>query len=435
MLAAEADDQAARTFNDNFRRLQPESPPIVLGGGAGDLEQLDLANVAMNRSPDILVGGPPCQGFSRLGRAKLRKLRAQSEKYPAEDPRNDLYRRFLAAAELWRPRAVVMENVPGMMSIDGRDAAETAASELAAVGYRVGFGILNAVWYGVPQYRERLFFVGIRDDLSVAPALPPATHRAVLPTGYLRPAPAATLPLSFVRHYELPVDTRAATTAAVTVSEALDDLPPITEHLSGGHAARGDFRRLTRYCSPAHSHFARLMRVWPGLPACDGVFDHVIRRTPRDYETFRRMKPGDRYPEALAIARRRRDEDRELLRARGVVLVPGTSEYEKHEKRFVPPYPEHMFLEKWRKLIPEQPSWTVPAHLSKDVYSHIHHGDQARAISIREAARLQSFPDAFLFCGNMGDCYRQIGNAVPPLVGWAIAAAVLRSIGAAGMVP
>ena len=64
----------------------------------------------------------------------------------------------------------------------------------------------------------------------------------------------------------------------------------------------------------------------------------------------------------------------------------------------MPPYPESIFVDKWRKLVPDQPSWTVPAHLSKDAYSHIHYdGGQARAISIREAARLQSFPDAFTF--------------------------------------
>lgn len=78
----------------------------------------------------------------------------------------------------------------------------------------------------------------------------------------------------------------------------------------------------------------------------------------------------------------------------------------------------------------ELPSWTIPAHLSKDAYSHIHHdSDQARAISVREAARLQSFLDSFRFVGNMGDCYRQIGNAVPPLVSWAIAQVLMESLG------
>jgi DNA (cytosine-5)-methyltransferase 1 len=88
------------------------------------------------------------------------------------------------------------------------------------------------------------------------------------------------------------------------------------------------------------------------------------------------------------------------------------------------------FIDKWRKLIPDQPSWTIPAHLARDSYSHIHHdSSQARMVSVREAARLQSFPDAFEFSGNMGDCFRQIGNAVPPLLAWAVAASVMGLLG------
>src|SRR5262249_26608338 len=113
--------------------------------------------------------------------------------------------------------------------------------------------------------------------------------------------------------------------------------------------------------------------------------------------------------------------------------APGSDGFRKLMKRFVPPYPEGIFVDKWKKLVPSEPSWTIPAHLSKDSYSHIHHdATQARAISIREAARLQSFPDAFMFTGNMGECFRQIGNAVPPLMAWAIAEAILRPVARQG---
>jgi DNA (cytosine-5)-methyltransferase 1 len=141
------------------------------------------------------------------------------------------------------------------------------------------------------------------------------------------------------------------------------------------------------------------------------------------------MKPGDRFPEALAIARAVRDEALARLQAAGTAPNPGTQEWDEFGARFVPPYDEHDFPDKWRKLIPDRPSWTVPAHLARDSYSHIHYDSvQARMISIREAARLQSFPDAFLFAGNMGDCFRQIGNAVPPLLARAVAQAVLRTL-------
>lgn len=142
------------------------------------------------------------------------------------------------------------------------------------------------------------------------------------------------------------------------------------------------------------------------------------------------MSPGDRFPEAIVIARAIRDEELARLRASGQAPDPGTREWVELDTRFVPPYDEHDFSDKWRKLIADRPSWTVPAHLAKDSYSHIHYdSEQARMISIREAARLQSFPDTFLFSGNMGDCFRQIGNAVPPLLSWAIAARLLQLLG------
>jgi DNA (cytosine-5)-methyltransferase 1 len=143
------------------------------------------------------------------------------------------------------------------------------------------------------------------------------------------------------------------------------------------------------------------------------------------------MRPGDRYPEALAIARARLDEELARLAEAGRAPdLDSSSEYRELVRRFVPPYPDDVFVDKWRKLIPDQPCWTVTAHLAKDTYSHIHHdSEQARPISVREAARLQSFPDAFAFTGNMGDCFRQIGNAVPPLIARALGSTVLELLG------
>jgi DNA (cytosine-5)-methyltransferase 1 len=224
---------------------------------------------------------------------------------------------------------------------------------------------------------------------------------------------------------------------ATSVSDALDDLPVLTEHLHPHtDTVRGNFRKPLFYRSAPHSDYARLLRSWPGFPVSASIDDHAIRRTPRDYQTFRHMRPGDRYPQALEIARQRLAAELASLESGGRAPKLGTREYHALEREFVPPYPEDIFVDKWRKLIPEQPSWTVPAHLAKDTYSHIHHdSDQARSISVREAARLQSFPDAFKFAGNMGDCFRQIGNAVPPLMSWAIACAVMELLGRTPMYP
>jgi DNA (cytosine-5)-methyltransferase 1 len=320
-----------------------------------------------------------------------------------------------------------------MLSFDGKNIAHEAARELARIGYIAGYAVLNAVWYGVPQLRERLFFIGLREDLGIKPSMPPATHRASLPLGYAAPLTGVQLDFPFAPPYgELPVILELAERRPTTVLEALDDLPVVDYHVQhqGGEPTGVEFKRPQKYRAAPRPGFATLMRSWPGFIAPDAVFDHAIRHTPRDYETFRMMKPGDRYPAALAIARRRFDDELRRRAQTGSAPAPDTSEYRELERRFVPPYPHDKFVDKWRKLIPGQPSWTVTAHLAKDTYSHVHYDDaQARCISVREAARLQSFPDQFTFAGAMGDCFRQIGNAVPPLVAWAIACSVMEALG------
>lgn len=432
--AVDIDEAAGRTFDENFRKLQPGSPPVVFSGVEADLEGLDLEEVAGNRNPDILIGGPPCQGFSLVGRAKLESL---SEDGFEDDPRNQLYRRFLDAGRLWKPRAIVMENVPGMRSVKGANVADSVAAELAALGYNVGFVILNAAWFGVPQFRDRIFFIGIRDDLGVQPAAPKLTHKAAMPPGYARPPEAWNLTLPFIRHAEIAPRSHPLMKPATTVRQALEDLPALVDHLDPSQPRRrGDFRQFRRYARAPSGEYSRLMRSWPGVPDPSGVDDHEIRHTPRDYETFRRMRPGDRYPQALAIARIRFADALGTLRKGGKAPEEGSPEWQELRRRFVPPYPEEIFVDKWRKLLPEQPSWTIPAHLAKDAYSHIHYDDsQARALSVREAARLQSFPDGFRFSGNMGDCFRQIGNAVPPILAWAVAMPIIAALGFAATPP
>jgi DNA (cytosine-5)-methyltransferase 1 len=322
-----------------------------------------------------------------------------------------------------------------MLSAGGINYADTICSELAAIGYHTGYALLNSVWYGTPQMRERLFFIGHREDLGLRPTVPPTTFRADLPEGYSRPRRAVAPSLPFGHEWDRDLGQLAVPAilnegAAVTVREALDDLPKLTDHLTGAHRPRGDFRRRVSYRSAPLSWYAALMRNWSGFEPSISVEDHAIRRTPRDYETFRRMKPGDRFPEAVSIARTIHDEQLVHLQTCGNAPEPGTSDWKELEAQFVPPYDEYDFPDKWRKLIPDRPSWTVPAHLAKDSYSHIHYdSDQARMISVREAARLQSFPDAFVFEGNMGQCFRQIGNAVPPLLAWSIAATLLNALG------
>jgi DNA (cytosine-5)-methyltransferase 1 len=296
------------------------------------------------------------------------------------------------------------------------------------MGYVVRCAVLNAAWYGVPQTRERLIIVGFRDNLGITPTFPPRQRNATLWRGNLgqsRSGAGSWEDPEFFVPFDA-IATRELLLPAVTVSEAFDGLPPFIGHLEAQKS--GDKYRTLRdefsavdYASSSLNDYGRLMRDWCELAQSPPVTHHYCRWTPRDFETFRRMAPGDRYPDALRIARQRYEEA--LLAHKD-----GNGERPLRED-FVPPYPEDSFEDKWRKLDPRHPSWTVTAHLARDTYSHIHFdADQARAITVREAARLQSFPDGFRFAGNTGEMYRQIGNAVPPLLGLALGEAILEQL-------
>lgn len=116
-------------------------------------------------------------------------------------------------------------------------------------------------------------------------------------------------------------------------------------------------------------------------------------------------------------------------RAKGEKLTEGSASYKALWDSIVPPYDVSKFPNKWRKMWRDQPARTLMAHLGKDSYSHIHYDSkQARTISVREAARLQSFPDGFRFSGTMNPAFKQIGNAVPPLMAKALADHMMQTI-------
>lgn len=409
-------DQAAA---DSFSQAFADESPVVLGGpDAGDVNKVPVRALLerLPQKPQVVVGGPPCQGFSRIGRAKQASLLAEDTRVRqggVRDPgRNLLYQYFLAVVREARPLAFVMENVPGMREHLGNDFARKIAREAHYIGYNVRYFLLDAADYGVPQRRLRLFFVGLRSDLGhdAVPSPPVRTHLAA--SGL----PGSSLPDDpwLVAGPDIP--TVADPQPLVTVRDALGDLPRLKGHL-GPDGVPPVERSMPLRGEP--SRYVRSLRSWPRLVAPDSVSGHWYRFTARDFPIFERMAQGDCYPEALEIANRL---FREELRGLPDPPTAGTAAWEKLRSRFVPPYRNDAFHDKWKKLIADEPSWTLTAHLSKDTYSHIHYDSrQARTITVREAARLQSFPDAIEFAGNFGDQFRQIGNAVPPLLARALA--------------
>lgn len=423
--AIDISEIAGRTYAQNFG----ERPLSRFGPNKGDLRKVkpgeltDALRSERVKELDLLVAAPPCQGFSRVGRGKLDSMAEKAGAFVL-DPRNHLYRQAIAILHELRPRMFLYENVAGILHVRGQNIAEKVCRAVAGAGYRVRCALLNSAWYGVAQSRERLFIIGVREDLDEEPAFPARERTVTVRRGNLSQAtmnPGLWEDDSyFIPFADLPSARRLS--PAVSVRAALADLPAYRKHLTAlrngkSIRARRELAEVLEYARAPSNKFCRLMRSWPNLPSGSEVFDHFCRWTPRDFETFRRMKPGDRYTEALAIARERYAEAREAYEE-GRGPFPRKAE-------FIPPYPDDCFDEKWRKLASFEPSYTITAHLSKDTYSHIHFDStQARSITLREAARLQSFPDGFRFVGNMGDMFTQIGNAVPPL----LAAAVGRPI-------
>jgi DNA (cytosine-5)-methyltransferase 1 len=382
---------------------------------------------------DIVIGGPPCQAFSRLGRAALWSLAGEKFAH-AKDERATMYHYFLHYIATLKPIAFVMENVREIGKYMGKNIAEEIAVTAEELGYETRYTLLNAVWFGVPQLRERMFIIGIHKDLQTSPRFPLIQSRYELPVGYSTAragegAPEVCLPSDhYVDHCEFSKKPRLFT----TLQQAFVDLPPIVHHLDG-RKGKGVPRRVedpTAYGSK-QNWYTKEMRDWPSFENKMRTFTgHVIRYTPRDYETFRRMPHGGMYPEALVVAA---TIFRERLHARecelGRLIKEGTDEWNRIRRDTVPPYKEGRYPNKFRKLWPDHPSRTLPAHIGKDSYSHIHFDSkQARGISLREAARIQSFPDGFKLAGGMNSQLTQIGNAVPPLLAYAVAKSLKQTL-------
>ena len=427
----ELDPVAARSYAQNFHHGDQEhlsfhaSPrditrtdPIQL------LEQL-VPKVRPHRAIDIIVGGPPCQAFARVGRAKLREIMQHPEAF-LKDGRSKLYTHYLEFVEALAPIAILIENVPDVLNYGGLNIFEVIASALEEHGYECRYSLLNSAHYGVPQMRDRVFLVAVAREAQLVPTMPSPTHRWTLPRGYQGTRDVALrglLTLFDDSRYVSPPVARGSIRTAVTAEQALCDLPPITAHL------RGELKKAPRRFDTAvplrarpPNEFAKLMRSWPGFESDGHVYDHVIRFLPRDYAIFERMKPGDQYPEAHKTALAMRDEAVQRLELEhGHPISPGSREFKELTAGYVPPYDPGKFPNKWRKMEADAPARTLMAHIGKDTYSHIHYDSaQARTISVREAARLQSFPDGFRFAGTMNPAFRQIGNAVPPLLAHAV---------------
>lgn len=372
VAAADHDPDACATYRLNF-------PQTVLVEGdltARGNREMIVAAVG-GRQLDLLAGGPPCQAFSQV-RNHDRLL---------EDPRNRLYREFVSLLAELRPRALLVENVPGMDQLQGGSVRRQIEEDLSLGGdYEVVSGLLDAADFGVPQRRPRLVFVGIERGVAT-PMLPTGTGISQ----QLRLQAAAESPLALFdeRQRLLEVLADPNDLRAVTAAQALSDL------LIPGAS----------YAATPESAYQRLMRV-----GSTGPQDHVPSRTRED--TIARLKaipPGGNIYDLPEDLRRR---------YLGAERWGPAGDGQRLARR-------HYYA--YRRLHPDWLAWTVNTKAD-----FAYHYGPPRGLSVREAARIQSFPDTFHFVtappGTLGQLkngsrhsrYRQVGNAVPPLLGQAI---------------
>ena len=195
---------------------------------------------------DVLVGGPPCQAYARVGRAKLREVADHPTAFKV-DPRANLYLRYLDYVEALQPLCIVMENVPDALNFGGHNIAEEMADVLEERGYECQYTLLNSVYYGVPQMRERLFLLATVRELAPRMGFPTPTHQHQLPSGYTG---SRTVALKSVKRdlfslsrYADPPTVAQHGSPAISAQQALSDLPEITLHLE--NKLRRGARRFT----------------------------------------------------------------------------------------------------------------------------------------------------------------------------------------------
>ena len=327
---------------------------------------LDKINEAVaGRDVDIIIGGPPCQAYSSAGRVR-------DKEGMEKDARNYLFESYVKVLEYFKPKIFVFENVTGILSATA-NGKKVFPKVVAALGkeYKIVKDpdtiLFNTANYGVPQIRKRIILMGVRKDINEIEAND--LYNNVIKTHY---------------DPEMPENERKGLKRFVDVQQALGDLP----------------------------------KVYPGEDASSDKYDY-----PCNNDFLKQIGKKGEYPLYDHICRNHNDVDRERFR---VMIENHWSFGELRRQR---PDLEHAharlfdnsYVVQWWNL----PSKTIIAHLHKDGFQFIHPDlDQARTFTVREAARIQSFPDDFEFAGSRGEKYKQIGNAVPCLFAEALAKAI-----------
>ncbi len=393
--ASDNDPDASATFALNF----PQANVIV-----GDVRSPEIKErvLAASRKATVLVGGPPCQAFSQV----------RNHSRMIDDPRNSLYREFVEVLAYSLPSAFVVENVPGMDQMGVR--AQIAADLRLDGEYRVTPQVLDAADFGVPQTRKRLVFIGVRASAGIIPPELQGTgaSQALALTRFNGTHPPRYKLIAEEQHRTAKLKARLLDPRDVSVVSAADAISDLAGLATG---SREDIIAYSELPDPK-SAYQKLMRSSAG----DTVANVQVPRINRDTELrLGGIPPGGNH----------RDLSEELLERYITGDRWGQDNGTGRLSR------RHFYA--YRRLHPSIWAWTL--NTKADAVYHYQH---SRALSVREFARLQSFPDRFMFAtdprrgmiegrhdgGPAHSRYRQAGNAVPPLLARSIAAELFRAL-------
>ena len=336
-LAVDIDPISIKTLKTNF----PQSRKNIINEDIIKLIKQKKLDIFKNKI-DLLMGGPPCQGFSTANRQNI-----------LNDPRNELYNYFLEFAKKINPKFILIENVVGI-----KTRANDILTKLDGIGYQADFRILQAHDFGIPQNRRRVFFFAIKKNQN----------------------------RELIENFFDALENFKKKTKKFLLKDALFGLRPLkpkkfkndnkNEYFeSGFNIEKENFNKSNFYLKLINSN-----------KKINYVFNHMARyNNERDIKIFSRLPQG-------ADSTHKSIQD----------IMP----YKKRNK---------IFKDKYFKLNNHKISKTITSHMKFDCNMYIH-PSQARGLTPREAARIQSFPDNFFFEGTKSQCYSQIGNAVPPLL-------------------
>ena len=350
-------------YADTYRRNHPSTTVMTQ-----DIRKLDAEDIrkqlGMKKGQlTLIAGGPPCQGFSI--NAPIRSTL---------DQRNHLFKEYLRFVDAFQPRAILIENVPGLVSFEDGDTLHAILNALGELGYGADVRILGAAYYGVPQMRWRTVILGLRGKELPRNAFPePVCHAPIRPNftatfdGHsLLKIPAADIPGNFV-----------------SVKDAIGDLPPVRA------GERGDECR--EYICAPQCDFQRAVRR-----GSSGIYNHEAPHlSPINLQRLKYIKPGGNWT----------DIPHDLL-PRGMKLARKSD----HTKRY-------------GRLSPDGLASTILTKCDPHWGAYFHYG-QDRSLTVREAARCQSFPDHYIFYGSQQEQFAQVGNAVPPMLAKAVGVAL-----------